>query len=104
MEGGVKAVNVVIGGSQTVHGNLTITVGTLPAASEAETAALEELLRQLTDMLNAVPAEHAEQALEVTLAAGDAVGELRADARIRASCVRVWPRSGAPRKGFKRSL
>jgi len=79
VEGGVKGENVVIGGSQTVHGDLTITVGALPTASPQDARTLEELLHQLSDLLNAVPPEHAAEAYDVTVAAQDAIGELQSD-------------------------
>ena len=83
VEGGVKGENVVIGGTQTVHGNLTITVGALPAASAEDAQTVEELARRLADLLNALPPEHAAEATDVSLAAEDAVAELERETPIR---------------------
>lgn len=99
VEGGVKSQNLVIGGSQTVHGNLTIRVGALPAASQEDARTLQELLQHMSDLLNAVPAEHAAEAYEVTLAAEDAVGELE---RETPDPERVNARLGALRRAAER--
>jgi len=73
--GGVKGQNVLIGSSQTVHGDLTITVGALPAASEDVRETLQKQIEQLIEALKTVPAEHTSKVQEVKMAAEDAVSE-----------------------------
>ena len=73
--GGVQGQNVVVGGRQTVHGDLTITVGAMPAAPEDVRASIEDLVRRLVASLEDVPQEHSEAVQEVRLAAEDAISE-----------------------------
>lgn len=73
--GGVKGQNVVIGSTQTVHGDLTITVGAMPAASEDVRATLQKQIEQLIEALKAAPAEQTDKVQEVKMAAEDAVSE-----------------------------
>jgi hypothetical protein len=72
--GNVEGQNVVIGGSQAVQGDLTITVGALPTAAE-DVQLLREQIARLEELLAAVPAEHADKVQEVKVAAEDAVAE-----------------------------
>jgi hypothetical protein len=75
IDGDVKGANVVIGGTQTVHGDLTITVGPMPAASEDVQQALQAQISQLLELLAAVPAEHGDLVRQMKLATEDAVAE-----------------------------
>ncbi|WP_369168217.1 hypothetical protein AB5J49_10135 [Streptomyces sp. R28] len=76
--GSVQGQNVVIGGTQEVHGNLSITVGAGPGPAD-ERERLQQLIDQLTAELSRVPAEHAAEVDEVVLAAEDAVRETEGD-------------------------
>lgn len=73
--GGVKGQNVVIGGTQTVHGDLSINVGSIPAASEDVREILEKQIEQLIEALKTVPADQTNKVQEVKMAAEDAVNE-----------------------------
>ena len=73
--GPVEGDIVVIGGTQTVHGNLSIAVGSLPAASEDVRQELQQQIAQLLRALEAVPADRTDGVLEVQMAAEGAVVE-----------------------------
>jgi hypothetical protein len=73
--GSVKGQNVVVGGTQSVQGNLTITVGSMPAASQDVREMLQRQIEQLVEALKTVPADQANEAQEVKMTAEDAVGE-----------------------------
>lgn len=73
--GNVEGQNVVIGGTQSVHGNLTITVGALPAAPEDVRLSLQDQVAKLAALLEVIPPEHADEVQEVKVAAEDAVAE-----------------------------
>lgn len=66
---------MVIGGTQSVHGNLTITVGALPAAPEDVRLSLQDQVAKLAALLEVIPPEHADEVQEVKVAAEDAVAE-----------------------------
>jgi hypothetical protein len=92
--GKVEGQNVVIGSTQNVHGDLTITVGPMPAGSEELRQTVQQQIEQLVEALKAVPAEHTDKVQEVKVAAEDAVGEATKDQpdkgrlRIRAESLR----------------
>jgi hypothetical protein len=69
----VKGQNVVIGGSQTVHGNLNITMGT--AAQESARETLRRRAEQLLDALEMLPSVPDGGADEVRMAVEDALDE-----------------------------
>ena len=73
--GGIKGQNVVIGSKQTVHGDLTITVGALPAASEDVREMLEKQIKQLSEALKTVPADKTNEVQQVKMAAEDVIHE-----------------------------
>lgn len=73
--GSVKGQNVVVGSTQTVQGNLTITVGSIPAASQDVREVLQKQIEQLVEVLKTVPADQTNKAQEVKMAAEDAVSE-----------------------------
>lgn len=92
--GDVHGQNVLVGSTQTVHGDFTITVGNVAAGSEDLVAALTEQTEALTAALRKIPADQQEAAEEVHLAAEDAVAEVSKDdvaserVRIRATALR----------------
>jgi hypothetical protein len=73
--GKISGQNVVIGSTQTIHGDLRITVGALPAASEDVRKRLETEIADLVAALEKLPKEQSEQVAEVKMAADDAVEE-----------------------------
>lgn len=73
--GDVSGQNVVIGGTQTVHGNLTITVGALPAASESVRETLKTQFAELLAELEKQSTTHTRDVKEVKMAAEDAIAE-----------------------------
>lgn len=76
VRGDVHGYNVVVGGSQTVCGDFTITVGAVPSASDDLVAELRRQVEALTEALRAVPAGQQSAAEEVQVAAEDAVAEV----------------------------
>jgi hypothetical protein len=77
--GHVTGQNVVIGSTQTVHGDLSINVGTLPAASEETRKSLQDQIAQLIEALEQVPADRTDDVQDVRLATEDAVAEASKD-------------------------
>ena len=75
ISGNVSGQNVVIGSTQTIHGDLSINVGTLPAASEDVRERLKAEIANLLAELEKTPKEHNEQVTEVKIAVEDAVEE-----------------------------
>ena len=73
--GQVTGQNVVIGSTQTVHGDLSITVGALPAVSDDARKTLQDQIAQLIQELEHVPADRTEDVQDVRLATEDAVAE-----------------------------
>lgn len=73
--GNVEGQNVVIGGTQEVHGDLTITVGALPAAGEDVRAALQDQVARLVAVLDGLPDEHADEVADAKVAVRDAIAE-----------------------------
>jgi hypothetical protein len=73
--GDVSGQNVVIGGRQTVHGDLSITVGAMPAASEDVRATLKTQVEELMAELEKQPAEHTDEVQEIKMAVEDALAE-----------------------------
>ncbi|GAA4423768.1 hypothetical protein ACFQV2_33805 [Actinokineospora soli] len=73
--GNVEGQNVVIGGTQEVHGDLTITVGALPAAGEGVRATLQDQVARLVAELDGLPDEHADEVAEAKVAVRDAIDE-----------------------------
>jgi hypothetical protein len=73
--GDVKGQNVVIGSTQTVHGDLTITVGAMPAASEDVRATLQAQVAELLAELEKQPADQTGAVKQVKMAAEDALAE-----------------------------
>lgn len=77
--GQVSGQNVVIGGTQTVHGDLTINVGALSAASDEQRKSLRDQIAQLIKALEDVPADRTEDVQDVRMATQDAVAEAGKD-------------------------
>lgn len=73
--GNVSGQNVLIGSTQTVHGDLTITVGAMPAASEDVREALKQQIAELMAELEATPADQTDAVTEIKMAMEDAVAE-----------------------------
>jgi hypothetical protein len=73
--GDVKGKNVIIGSTQTIHGDLTISMGGMPAASEDVRETLQAQIKDLLAELEKQSAEHTDQVQEIKLAAEDAVTE-----------------------------
>lgn len=73
--GNVKGQNVLIDSTQTVHGDLTITVGSIPAASEDVRLTLQKQIEQLMEALKTVPVGETNKVQKVKMAAEDAVKE-----------------------------
>jgi hypothetical protein len=73
--GQVSGQNVVIGGTQTVHGDLSIAVGALPNASDDGRESLEAQVAQLISALQGVPADRTEDVQDVRMATQDAITE-----------------------------
>jgi hypothetical protein len=73
--GNIKGGNVNIGGSQTFHGNLTITMGSMPAASEDVRETLKQQIEELLAELAKQPEDQTRGVKEVKMAAEDAVSE-----------------------------
>jgi hypothetical protein len=73
--GNVEGQNIIIGGTQTIHGDLDINVGTIPAASGDIQETLKSQIEQLIEALKAVPAGETNKVQEVKIAAEDAVSE-----------------------------
>jgi len=71
--GSVSGQNVLIGSTQTIHGDLSINVGALPAASEDVRKRLKAERADLLATLEKAPKEHTEQVTEVKVAANDVV-------------------------------
>ena len=75
ISGNVSGQNVVIGSTQTIHGDLSIKIGALPAASEDVRERLKAEIANLLAELEKTPKEHNEQVTEVKIAVEDAVEE-----------------------------
>lgn len=75
INGGVSGGNILIGSKQTVHGNLSIQVGSLPAASDDVREMLKQQIAELMAALEKVPADQTKAVQEVKMAAEDAVTE-----------------------------
>jgi len=73
--GSVSGQNVLIGSTQTIHGDLSINVGALPAASEDVRKRLKAEIADLLATLEKSPKEHTDQVIEVKVAVEDAVEE-----------------------------
>ncbi len=73
--GDVKGQHVVIGGKSEVHGDLTITVGAMPAASEDVRATLQAQVAELLAELEKQPADQTGAVKQVKMAAEDALAE-----------------------------
>jgi tRNA U34 5-carboxymethylaminomethyl modifying GTPase MnmE/TrmE len=73
--GGIQGHNVVIGSTQTVHGDLTITVGRLPAVSADLRETLQKQIEELIEAMKTVPASETKKVQEVKIAVEDAVSE-----------------------------
>jgi hypothetical protein len=73
--GSVSGQNVIIGGAQTVHGDLSITVGSLPAASADVRATLKAQAAEILAELAKQPADQTGAVQEVRMAVEDAVAE-----------------------------
>jgi hypothetical protein len=73
--GQVSGQNVVIGGTQTVHGDLSIAVGALPNASDDGRGSLEAQVAQLISALQGVPADRTDDVQDVRMATQDAITE-----------------------------
>ena len=73
--GRVSGQNVVIGSTQTIHGDLAITVGALPAASEDVREMLKAQIAELLAELEKQPADQTDAVEAVKMAAEDAVAE-----------------------------
>ncbi len=73
--GNVSGPNVLIGSTQTVHGNLTITVGAMPAAPEDVRETFKAQIAELLEELEKQPADQTGAVQEVKMAAEDAVAE-----------------------------
>lgn len=73
--GNVEGQNVVVGGTQSVHGDLRIIVGALEAASDDVRVSLREQIDKLVELLEAVPAEQTDQVQRIKVAAEDVVDE-----------------------------
>jgi len=76
IDGNVDGANVVIGGTQSVHGDLSVSVGSMPTASDHDRRTLEEQIARLTELLASVPQEHVADVRAVKLATEDAIGEV----------------------------
>ena len=74
ISGNVNAGNLNTG-NQTFHGNLTITMGTMPAASEDVRATLKQQIEDLLAELAKQPEDQTRDVKEVKMAAEDAVSE-----------------------------
>jgi hypothetical protein len=80
--GSVQGGNVNIGGDQTVHGNVTITMRDMTqtiqkgTASPSDKEQLQQLLDQLKAALAAVPAEHQESAGKIAKRTEELVAEV----------------------------
>jgi hypothetical protein len=73
--GNVSGGNVNIGGQQTIHGNLTITMGAMPAVSEDVRETLKQQIEELLAELAKQPEDQTRDVKEVKMAAEDAVSE-----------------------------
>lgn len=73
--GNVSGQNVLIGSTQTIHGDLSITVGPMPAAAEDVRETLKAQITELLAELEKQPADQTDAVQEVKLAAEDAVAE-----------------------------
>jgi hypothetical protein len=67
--------NNIIGSTQTVHGNLTISVGGMPAAPEDVRETFKQQIAALLKELEHVPADQTQTVTEVKMAAEDAAAE-----------------------------
>lgn len=74
--GSVSGQNVLIGSTQTIHGDLTITVGPTPAASEDVREMLKTQIAELLKELENQPADQTSAVQEVKIATEDAVAEM----------------------------
>jgi len=70
--GNVTGQNVVIGSTQTIHDDLSINVGALPAASEDVRKRLNAEIADLLATLKKAPKEYTEQVTEIKIAAEEA--------------------------------
>jgi hypothetical protein len=73
--GDVSGQNVIIGSTQTIHGDLTITVGAMPAASPDVREQFKTQIAELLAELGKAPPEQTAQVQAVKIAAEDAVAE-----------------------------
>jgi hypothetical protein len=73
--GNVSGQNVLIGSTQTVHGNLTITMGAMPAAPEDVRETLKAQIAELLAELEKQPVDQTGAVQEIKMAAEDAVTE-----------------------------
>lgn len=73
--GSVTGQNVLIGSRLTVHGDLSIQVGSLPAASEDVRATLKAQIAELLAELEKQPADKTDEVQRIKMAAEDAVTE-----------------------------
>ena len=73
--GDVKSHNVVIDSTQIIHGDLTIVVRYMPAASEDVRETLQQQVAELLKKLEEHPTDKADEVQKVKVAAEDAVAE-----------------------------
>jgi len=73
--GNVSGQNVLIGSTQTIHGDLSITVGPMLAAPEDIRETLKAQIAELLAELEKQPEDQTDAVQEVKLAAEDAVAE-----------------------------
>jgi hypothetical protein len=73
--GNVSGQNVLIGGTQTVHGDLSITVGPMPAVSEDLRETIKTQVAEILAELEKQPADQTDAVQEVKMAVEDAVAE-----------------------------
>lgn len=71
----IEGANIIVGSSQTVHGDLTIKVGAIAAASEDVRKRINELFSQLMTELEKISEDKAKEVKAVKIAAEDAVSE-----------------------------
>jgi hypothetical protein len=79
--GSVQGGNVNIDGTQTFHGNVTITQGDIQrmSGSSDEKSELQSLLDQLQKQLEAAPAEHKADADKIAKRSNELVEEAKAE-------------------------
>lgn len=73
--GNVSGQNINIGSTQTIHGDLTISVSSIPAASQDIRDLLKSQIAQLTGELEKQPENKTREVKEVKMAVEDAVDE-----------------------------